>query len=148
METIESARSFLDQQANVAIWYTEYEGRDEAIYYVNGCFSETFDIPIDEILEKKRYHQVNPTNTPDDVIERYKDEDMIAMRDGSFLSRGHFEPGKDIVVVKLRFDRGMLGLFMIVDSEPGDGRITLQDLDVELLSIVKGMRLEQLISGN
>ena len=105
-----------------------------------GCFSETFGISVDEILEKKRYHLVNPPDTPEDVIERYKDEDRIAMRDGIFLSRGPFDSGKDIAVVKLRFDQGMLGLFQLADSEPGDGKITLEDLEVEFLSVVRAVR--------
>ena len=147
MESMEAAHRFLNKQENVAIWYTQYEGRDEAIYYANGCFSEIFGIPVDEILKKKRYHLVNPPDTPQEVIERYKDEDRTAMRDGSFLSRGPFETGKDIVVVKLRFDRGMLGLFKLVDSKPGNDRITLQNLDGEILDVVRGMRLEHLIMG-
>ena len=39
---------FLDQQTDVAIWYTEYEGRDESIRYANAAFSDTFGIPIED----------------------------------------------------------------------------------------------------
>ena len=140
MKTIESARPFLDQQAKVAIWYTEYKGRVEAIRYANRYFSETFGIPVEEILERKRYHLVNPPDTPDDVIEQYKAEDKKAMKNGNFLSRAPFETGKDIVVVKLRFDRGMLGLFQIVDAGTGDEKVTLQDLDEEIRGAVRGVR--------
>ena len=140
METIESVKPKLDQQVNVAIWYTEYEGRNEAIRYANGHFSETFGISVDEILEKKRYHLVNPPDTPEELIEQYKDEDMAAMKDGSFLNRGPFGSGKDIVVVKLRFDQGMLGLFKLVDSVSGDGELKLGDVDAEILEVVRAVR--------
>ncbi len=144
METIESAQAFLDQQARVAIWYTEYEGRDETIRYANPCFSEAFNISIDDILEKKKYHLVNPPDTSEEVIEQYKDEDIAAMRDGCFLSRSPAEPGKDIEVVKLRFDQGMLGLFKVVDAEPDVGKISLQNLNVELQGIIQAMANGQL----
>jgi len=140
MKSIESVRPYLNKQVNVAIWYTEYEESDEYIRYANEYFSEIFGITVDEILEKKRYHLVNPPDTPADVIEQYKDEDKRAMEKGSFLSRAPFEEGKDIVVVKLRFDHGMLGLFQIVDTAVGDEKITLQDLDAEILDVVRAVR--------
>lgn len=142
MGTIESVQSFLDQQAGVAIWYAEYEGRDESISYANPCFSEAFGMPVDEILEKKRYRLVNPPDTSAEVIEQYKDEDLKAIREGLFFSRSSFEHGKDIVVVKLRFDRGILGLFKVVDSEPVGVKETWQDLDAEMLGIVQAVRLD------
>lgn len=137
MSAIESARPVLDRQANVAIWYTVYEKRDEAIQYVNECFSLTFGIPIDEILEKKRYYLVNPPGTAEEIIEQYKDEDLTAIKEGIFMSRNEYEPGKDIVVVKCRFDQGMLGMFKIVDSEADDAENGLQNMDEEILVIMR-----------
>jgi len=127
-------------QTDVAAWYVEYAGSSETIRYANRCFAEVFGIPVDQILEKKRYHLVNPADTPGEVIERYKDEDREAMERGVFLTRGSLESGKDIVVVKLRFDRGMLGLFKIVDSQPGDGGFSVQDLDVDFLDVLRRTR--------
>lgn len=140
MHDIESVRPLLDQQAHVASWYTEYEGRNEAIRYANKVFSETFGIPVDQILERERYHLVNPPETPGDLIEQYKDEDIEAIQRGSFLNRNPLHPGKDIVVVKLRFDQGMLGLFKIVDSEPPGPQLTLRELDADILSILQQVR--------
>jgi len=140
MDMIQSARSFLDQQSDIAVWYTEYEGRSETIAYANGYFADIFGIPVDQILEKKRYHLVNPPDTPDEVIERYKDEDREAMKLGIFLTRGPFEASKDIVVVKLRFDKGMLGLFKIVDSQSDDSEIAVQDLELDFLNVLRLVR--------
>jgi len=142
MENIESARSFLEGQSKVAVWYAEYEGDDESILYANDCFSKVFGIPVDEILEKKKYQLVNPPDTPEETIQQYKDEDITAMSGGVFLSRNPFESGKDIVVVKLRFERGMLGLFQVVDSESGGDEITLQDLPAEIQGVVQAMNVE------
>lgn len=140
METIQSARSLLDRQAGIAAWYVEYDGPSETIHYANRYFAEIFGIPVDQILEKKRYSLVNPVDTADEVIERYKEEDREAMERGVFLTRGPFQPGKDIVVVKLRFDRGMLGLFKIVDLQSGDGGITVEDLDAGFLGVLRQVR--------
>ncbi|MBL4883989.1 MAG: hypothetical protein JKY95_05575 [Planctomycetaceae bacterium] len=140
MDTIKSAQSFLDQQLQIAIWYTEYEGREEAIRYVNKNFSETFGIPVDQILERKKYHLVNPSETSVDVIEQYKNEDLQAIEHGYFLNRRLLEPGLDIVVVKLRFDEGMLGCFRIIASEATNPRLSLKNLDAELLDIVQQLR--------
>ncbi len=140
MNTIESAREFLDRQADVAVWYTEYEGRDEAIAYANGVFSWTFGISIEQILEAKRYHLVNPPDTPEQVIEQYKDEDLAAMRDGCFFARNPLEQGQSIEVVKLRFDQGMLGLFRILDTDPADTPVALTDFDPAILTIVRQVR--------
>lgn len=140
MGTIESAQYFLDQQAGVAIWYAEYEGRDESISYANPCFSEAFGMPVDEVLEKKRYRLVNPPDTGEEVIEQYKGEDLEAIREGLFFSRTPFDAGKEIEVIKLRFDRGILGLFKVVDSELGEAKSAWQDMDTEMLKIVQTTR--------
>ncbi len=140
METIKAVQSFLDRQADIAAWYAEYDGSGETILYANGYFAAIFDIPVDQILEKKRYHLVNPADTANEVIERYKEEDREAMERGVFLNRGSFQPGKDIVVVKLRFDRGMLGLFKIVDSRADGSDFTLQNLDRDFLNVLRQVR--------
>lgn len=140
MNTIESARQFLDRQAEVAVWYTVYQGRSEAIAYANRVFSQTFGISVEQILAVKRYHLVNPQDTPEHVIEQYKDEDLAAMRDGCYFARSPLERSQTIEVVKLRFDRGMLGLFKILDTGPADAPIELKDFDRAILAIVHQVR--------
>ncbi len=140
MNTIESARQFLDRQADVAVWYTEYQGRNEAIAYANNVFSQTFGISIERILVAKRYHLVNPPDTPEHVIERYKEEDLAAMRDGCFFARNPLEQGQSIEAVKLRFDQGMLGLFKILDTRPTDAPVELNDFDRAILDVVHQVR--------
>ncbi len=137
MNNLQSARLFFDQTTDVAIWYTEYEGHDEAIRYVNKAFSETFGISVEQILAKEKYHLVNPSDTPADVIERYKEEDLAAMNTGIFLSRNSIAPDKDIEVVKLRFDRGMLGLFKIVESKTNSSKLSLRDMAPEIQIVVQ-----------
>jgi hypothetical protein len=140
MHTIESARQFLDHQADVAVWYAEYQGRSEAIAYANSVFSQTFGISIEQILVAKRYHLVNPQDTPEHVIEQYKDEDLAAMSDGCFFARNPLGQSQSIEVVKLRFDQGMLGLFKILDTGPADTPIALKDFDPAILAIVHQVR--------
>ena len=140
MNTIESARQFLNRQADVAVWHTEYQGRSEAITYANKVFSQTFGISIEQIHVAKRYHLVNPQDTPKHVIEQYKDEDLAAMRDGCFFARNPLEQNQSIEVVKLRFDEGMLGLFKILDTGPADTPVELKDFDRAILAIVHQVR--------
>ncbi len=140
MNTIESARQFLDRQADVAVWYTEYQGRSEAITYANNVFSQTFGISIEQILVAKRYHLVNPQDTPEHVIEQYKDEDLAAMRDGCFFARNPLEQSQSIEVVKLHFDEGMLGLFKILATGPADTPVELKNFDWAILAIVHQVR--------
>ncbi len=140
MNTIESARQFLDQQADVAVWYAEYEGRSEAIAYANSVFSQTFGISIEQILVAKRYHLVNPQDTPEHVIEQYKNEDLAAMRDGCFFACNPLEQSQSIEVMKLRFDQGVLGLFKILDTGLTDKPIGLEDFDPAILAIVHQVR--------
>ncbi len=140
MNTIESARPFLDGQTDVAVWYAEYRGRTEAIAYANIVFSRAFDISIEQILAAKRYHLVNPQDTPEHVIEQYKDEDLAAMKDGCFFARSPLEQGQSIDVVKLRFDQGMLGLFKILDPGAAGSTVGLKDLAPAILAIVQQVR--------
>lgn len=51
METIAAARSFLDQQEALAIWYAAYDGSEESVVYANSKFCETFGLSMDDILE-------------------------------------------------------------------------------------------------
>ena len=140
MDTIESARSFLDGQADVAVWYATYQGHTEAITYANNVFSQTFGISVEQILVARRYHLVNPPNTPEHVIEQYKEEDRVAIRDGCFFARSPIGQGQSIEVVKLRFDEGVLGLFRILDAEPTDTPARLEAFDQDILAIVQRVR--------
>ncbi len=140
MKTIESAKLFLDQQNNVAIWYAQYKGRCETIRYANKKFAQTFCIPIDQIIERARYHLVNPPETPAETIEQYRNEDLEAIAQGYFLSCNPIEPGKEIVVIKLRFDQGILGLFKIIDARQVDGKFTLKNLDKEITHILQQLQ--------
>ncbi|MGY8768046.1 MAG: hypothetical protein ACKVH8_06420 [Pirellulales bacterium] len=145
MDTINSAAAFLDQQAQVAIWHAEYQGSDEQIKYANAFFAQIFGISVQDILLKKRYHLVNPPETSSETIEHYKAEDQQAIEHGCFFSRNEIEPGKDIEVIKLRFDTGVLGLFKIVDSQPSSATVELKDLDSELLTISRQVRPDLII---
>ena len=140
MKIIESAKSFLDQQNNVAIWYAQYEGCCEAIRYANEKFSQTFGIPIDQIIERSRYHLVNPPETPAETIEQYRNEDLEAIAQGYFLSCNAIEAGKEIVVVKVKFDQGILGLFKTIDARQDDSEYTLKNLDKEITHILQQLQ--------
>ncbi len=142
MKTIESEKLLLDRQSNIAIWYAEYIGRDEAIKYANEKFSQTFGMPVEQILEKERYHLVNPPDTTAETIEQYRNEDFIAMEQGCFFSCTSIEPGKDLVVVKIPFDRGVLGLFKIVDAFQDRANFSSHQLDEEFRAV-----LQQLCPG-
>jgi len=140
MNTIESARSFLDRQAEVAVWYTEYQGPNEAIVYANNVFAQTLGTSVEQILVAKRYHLVNPPDTPAHVIEQYKQEDRAAIKDGSYFARNPFGQRQSLEVVKLRFCEGMLGLFKILDAAPTDTPAELKDFDQALLAVVGKVR--------
>ena len=140
MNTVESARQFLDRQADVAVWYAEYQGRCEAIAYANDAFSQAFGLSIEQILMARRYRLVNPQDTPEHVIEQYKDEDLAALRDGCFFACSPLERSRHIEVVKLRFDRGVLGLFKILDTGPAGTPVGLEDFDRAILAIVHQVR--------
>ena len=73
--TIENIRQTLDKQSDIAIWYTRYNDNTEVIQYTNACFAGVFGLSIDQILEKQRYHLVNPPETSAETIEQYKNED-------------------------------------------------------------------------
>lgn len=135
METITDIRPFLDQQESLAIWYAAYEGPEESVTYANPLFCEMFDRTLDEILELQRYQFVNPPDTTAETIAQYKAEDRQAMEKGHFLQRNPIGDGRDIVVLKLRFDRGVLGMFKFVDAgTPGDMNTT-DDLDADFRAV-------------
>ena len=140
MDTIHSVRAFLDRQPNVAVWYSEYTGREEAILYANSVFSQTFGIPVNQILELRRYELVNPPDTPEHVIEQYREEDRAAMRDGCFFARSAVDNDQYIEVVKLRVDTGMLGLFRIFSTHEFAPSDALIEFDSEILAIVTHLR--------
>lgn len=137
MSSIKKLRHVLDQQSEIAIWYAEYKRHNESIQYVNKKFAETFDLSIDEILNRKKYDLVNPPETTAATIEQYKNEDFVAMQHGSFVSRSRISPEQDIVVVKLPIDQGILGFFKIIDSNPAKSKFSLADLDDDLQNIVR-----------
>lgn len=137
MNTIKSLRHILDQQSEIAIWYAEYAGRNEAIRYANEKFADAFGLSIDEILKRKTYALVNPPETTAETLEQYKNEDFAAMQSGSFVSRSQVSPEQDIIVVKLPIDRGVFGLFKIVDSALSTSVFSLMDLDDDLQNVVR-----------
>lgn len=137
METIDAARSFLDQQAALAIWYASYDGPEESVAYANPLFCESFGLSSDEALERRRYHLVNPPETTSETIAQYKAEDRQAMERGYFLQRSPIGDGRDIIVLKLRFDQGILGLFKFVAGELPNSRNRPGDLDADFRVIVE-----------
>ena len=140
MNSIESARSFLDRQTDVAVWYAEYHDGNEAIMYANNVFSQTFGISVEQILVARRYHLVNPPDTPEHVIEQYKEEDRTAIQNGCYSARNPIGQSQSIEVVKLRFDEGMLGVFRILDDTPTDTPTSLKDFDQAIQAVVHKVR--------
>ncbi|MFT4688665.1 MAG: hypothetical protein ACKVHO_18255 [Verrucomicrobiia bacterium] len=148
MKTIAAAQPFLDRQENLAIWHAAYEGSEESILHANPLFCETFDLSLAEILERKRYQLVNPPGTPTEIIEQYRAEDREAIDRGYFLQRGPFEKGNDILVLKLRFERGILGMFKVINSNlPGSGNFP-RDLDADFLQVIESLRPDLLDQGS
>ncbi len=144
METIAATRSFLDQQEALAIWYAAYDGSEESVVYANPLFCETFGLSRDEVLERRRYEFVNPPETTAETIARYRAEDRRAMDEGCFLQRSPMGDGHDIIVLKLRFDRGILGMFKFVDSELTGTPCKPGDLDADFRAVVEKMNRELL----
>ncbi len=144
MKTITDAQSFLAKIENLSIWYAEYEGAEEAILYANPYFCKTFGHPLEEVLDRKRYHLVNPPETPAATIEQYKAEDREAIERGYFLQRSAVEPGKDILVLKIRFDQGIIGMFTIIDSNDPRPTNAPRDLDSDFRSVMKSLRADLL----
>ncbi|MDP7018058.1 MAG: hypothetical protein QGG36_19800 [Pirellulaceae bacterium] len=140
MNTMEAARALLDRQTAVAVWHTKYRGEEEAIAYANRVFAQTFGISVEQILAVKRYHLVNPPDTPEHVIEQYKQEDRAALRDGCFFARNSVGQDQSIEVVKLRFDQGMLGLFRIIGAASLREPAGLSDFDQAILAVVHQVR--------
>jgi PAS domain-containing protein len=141
MDTIVAAQPLLDDQKNLAIWYAAYEGSEESVLYANPLFCKTFELPLDEILERKRYQLVNPPDTPAETIEQYKAEDREAIERGHFLQRSPIEPGKDILVLKLGFDQGIVGMFKIIDSD-SPPTIGPRDLDADFRNVIESLRTD------
>lgn len=137
MSTVNTFRNSLNELTEIAVWYAEYDGRNESIKYVNEKFATTFGLSIEQILERQTYVLVNPSETTAATIEQYKNEDFEAMQHGSFVSRSRMSTTEDVVVVKLPVDQGVLGMFRIVDSAPIVSDFTLLDLDEEFQSLVR-----------
>ena len=137
MKTIAAARPFLQEQVSLAIWYAAYDGSEESVTYANPLFCETFGLTLDEVLERRRYQLVNPPDTTPETIVQYKAEDRQAMDDGYFFQRSPIGDGRDIVVLKLRFDQGILGLFKFVDADlPGPPKVP-SELDEDFRGVIE-----------
>ena len=144
METIDTLRFFLDQQGALAIWYAAYDGPQESITYANPSFCETFGLTLDEVLERQRYELVNPPETTAETIAQYKAEDRQAIEEGCFLQRSPVGDGQDIVVLKLRCDEGILGLFKFIDGDlPGSANAP-GDLDEDFRAVIEKVNPELL----
>jgi len=147
MQTIAEAQSFLDRQKHLAIWHAAYDGSEEAVRHANPLFCETFNLSLSEILERGRYRLVNPPDTPPETIELYKAEDREAIERGCFLQRSPVESGRDILVLKIGFDRGIVGMFKFIDSDlPGPFNHP-RDLDADFRRVVESLRSD-LIAGS
>ena len=144
MNTIAGVKSFLDQNEQLSIWYAAYEGTEEAVLYANPIFCETFGHTLEEVLERKRYQLINPPETPAATIERYKSEDREAIQRGYFLQRSGVEAGKDILVLKIRFDQGIIGMFKIIDSNDPGPTNAPRDLDADFRSVMESLRADLL----
>ena len=140
MKTIADAQSFLDQNEQLAIWYAVYEGTEEAVLYANPLFCETFGHTKEYVLERRRYHLINPPETPAATIEQYKTEDGEAIERGYFLQRSPVEAGSDIVVLKIRFDQGIMGMFKVIDSNASQPADSPCELDADFRRVMKSLR--------
>jgi len=143
METIATTHSFFGRQESLAIWHAAYHDLEESIVYANPFFCETFGLTLDEVLEHRRYHLVNPPDTTAETIAQYKAEDRQAMEDGAFLQRSPAGDDRDIVVLKLRFDQGILGMFKFIDSDLPGLLNDLKDLDEDFRSVVEQVKIYQ-----
>ena len=144
MNTIADAKSLLDQNDHLSIWYAAYKGTEETVLYANPLFCKTFGHSLEEILARKRYELVNPPDTPAATIEQFKAEDREAMERGFFLQRSVVEPGKDILVLKIRFDQGIIGMFKLIDSNDRSQTDSPHDLDVDFRSVTESLRTDLL----
>lgn len=140
MNTIAAAQPFLDRQEALAIWHAAYHGPEETVLHANPLFCETFGLSLTEILGRKRYCRVNPPDTSVETIEQYKAEDREAMERGFFLQRSAIEAGKDIVVLKVRFDHGVLGMFKFIDANRTGATQAPGDLDEDFRAVIESVR--------
>jgi len=140
MKTITNAQSCLDQNQTCSIWYAANKGPEEAVLYANPLFCKTFGLSLEEVIERKCYQLINPPETPAAAIEQYKAEDREAIERGYFLQRSFAETGKDILVLKFRFDQGIIGIFKIIDSKDPQPAIAPRDLDADFRSVLESLR--------
>ena len=144
MNTIADAQLFLDQNEQLSIWYAAYEGTEEAVLYANPLFCETFGHTREEVLERKRYHLINPPGTPAATIEQYRSEDREAIQRGYVFQRSGVAAGKDILVLKIRFDQGIIGMFKIVDANAPGPTDAPRDLDADFRSVIESLQTDLL----
>ncbi len=140
MNTIAEAQPLLDQNESCSIWYAAYEATEEAVLYANPLFCKTFGQSLEQIVARKRYHLINPPETPAATIKQYVAEDQQAIERGYFLQRSAIEAGKDILVLKIRFDQGIIGMFKIIDSNARCLANLPSDLDADFCNVLKSLR--------
>ena len=136
MNTVET-RDFFNQQGSLAIWQAEYDGSEESVVYANPLFCEIFSLTLDEVLARRRYHLVNPPDTAAETIAEYRAQDREAMKNGYFLHRSSLGDGQDIIVLKLRFDQGILGMFKFVASDLRGSPTAPSDLDADFRGVLE-----------
>ena len=59
------------------------------------------------------------------------------MEDGTFLQRSPVGDYRDIVVLKIRFDQGILGMFKFIDSDLPGPLNDPKDLDADFRAVVE-----------
>jgi len=140
MNTITTAQPLLDQNENCSVWYAAYNRTEEAVLYANPLFCQTFGHSLEEIVARKRYYLINPPETPAATIEQYITEDQQAIERGYFLQRSVVKAGKDILVLKIRFDQGIIGMFKIIDSNDRRPANSPRDLDTDFRRVIESLR--------
>ena len=98
MDTITAAQPLLDRQENLAIWYATYEGLEESVLYANPLFCKTFELPLKEILERKRYHLVNPPETAEKECHVGSHRDRISRHEVQ-------RPNRHVAIVRTQYGR-------------------------------------------
>jgi len=145
MPLSDSVHLLLDQQTHLAIWYAEYTDCEEVVCYANNRFSEIFGLSTAQILERKKYHLINPPETSAETIEQYRQEDFEAMQAGYYFNSCPMDAGKQLIVIKLSFAQGILGLFKIIDTKSENvSPVVMKDLDPDFRNLLQELRPELL----
>ena len=120
-------------------------GTEETVLYANPLFCKTFGHTREAVLERRRYQLINPPETPAATIEQYKTEDREAIERGYFVQRSNMEPGKDIVVLKIGFDRGIVGMFKFTASNDPAPTTAPRDLNADFRYVIESLRADLLV---